>query len=216
MKITSLHLLTPNLIETENFYNTVLNIPTYKKTSEEVSFLFGETILYFKKTELNAEYHIAFEIPKNQLIEAYNWIKSRTEVLPVNENSDFSSFELWNAQSFYFYDNNFNLLEFIIRSELDNASDKIFDSSSILYASEIGIVTNNVAALAEKIMKDYSLSVYSKQPAQENFVVIGEETGLLVLVDENRNWYPTNRKANSFSTKIVFEKKDRKHELLIN
>ncbi len=134
----------------------------------------------------------------------------------MNDNSNFSSFERWNAQSFYFYDNNFNLLEFIIRSELDNASDKIFDSSSILYASEIGIVTNNVAALAEKIMTDYSLSVFSKQPAQENFVVIGEETGLLVLVDENRNWYPTNRKANSFSTKIVFEKKDRKHELLIN
>lgn len=76
MKITSLHLLTPNLIETENFYNTVLNIPTYKKTSDEVSFLFGETIVYFKKTELNAEYHIAFEIPKNQLIKLIIGLKA--------------------------------------------------------------------------------------------------------------------------------------------
>lgn len=216
MKITSLYLLTINLEETENFYNDILDIPTYKKTNNEVSFWFGETIVYFKKSELNAEYHIAFEIPKNQLIAAYNWTKSRTAVLPVNENSDFSHFEFWGAQSFYFYDNNSNLLELIVRSELDNASDEIFDSSSILYASEIGIVTDNVSRMAEKIIENYPLLTYSKQPAQEKFVVIGEETGLLVLVDENRNWYPTDKKANSFPLKIVFEKDAKKHELFID
>lgn len=205
MKITALHLKTNNLVETEAFYNTILNISTHRITANEVSFLIGETELLFTKSNLNSRYHIAFDVPKNMIEQSYNWMKSKTKILPVTENSEFSNFELWNAKSFYFYDNNLNLLEFIARFDLENTSEKTFDSSLILYVSEIGIVTKNVPKLTKKILNNYPLAIYKKQPAQENFTVIGDETGLFVLVNENRNLFPTDKKANSFPMKIVFK-----------
>ena len=216
MKITGLHLQTNNLEETEAFYNEVLEIPTQIISVNEVSFLIGETELHFVKSETNSQYHIAFDVPKNLIEQSYNWIKSRIKVLPVTENSEFSNFDLWNAKSFYFNDNNGNLLEFIARFDLENTSEKTFDSKSILYASEIGIVTNDVPKLVERLQNEYSLSIYPKQPAQENFTVIGDETGLLVIVNENRNWFPTDEKAKSFPMKIAFEASDNKtYELQI-
>lgn len=216
MKITKLHLNTCDLAKTEAFYNTILNISTYRSNSNEISFLIGKTELHFIKSDLESQYHIAFDVPKNLIDASYDWIKSKTKILPVTENSDFSNFELWNAKSFYFYDNNSNLLEFIARFDLENTSKKAFNSSLILYASEIGIVTKDVTKLVHRLQNKYPLSIYSKQPAQENFTVLGDETGLLVLVDENRNWFPTNKKAKSFPIKIVFETADNKiHELEI-
>jgi hypothetical protein len=36
------------------------------------------------------------------------------------------------------------------------------------------------------------------------FIVLGTVTGLFILVEENRDWYPTDIKAKSFWTKVVF------------
>ena len=205
MKIKELHLSSNDLIETEKFYNTILNIPTYKKTEDEIVFAYGETLLFFQKTEVNSQYHIAFDIPNNQLDEAFAWLKSRIEILPALDNSPFADFESWNAKSFYFYDNNANLLEFIVRYDLDNRSENAFNSSSILYASEIGIVTDDVPSLAKKLQENYSLSVYPKQPPQENFVALGDDTGLLIIVSQNRNWFPMDKKALPFPSRIIFD-----------
>jgi len=210
MKIRALHLNTNNLAETEAFYNTILNIPTNRITSNEVSFLIGETELLFTKSGSESHYHIAFDVPKNLLEQSYNWMKSKIEILPVTKNSEFSNFELWNAKSFYFYDNNSNLLEFIARFDLENTSEKTFDNTSILHANEIGIVTKGVPKLTKKLLNDYPIAIYTKQPAQENFTVLGDETGLFVLVNENRNWFPTDKKAKSFPMKIVFKASDNK------
>lgn len=215
MKIKALYLQTNDLVGTEALYTTILKIPTYRITPTEVSFLIGETELHFTKSDSESQYHIAFDVPKNLIDASYDWMKSKTKILPVTENSEFSNFELWNAKSFYFYDNNSNLLEFIARFDLENTSKKTFDSTSILYVSEIGIVTKNVPELTERLQNEYPLSVYAKQPAQENFTVLGDETGLLVLVDENRNWFPTDKKADSFPMKIVFEAEKETYELEI-
>ncbi|MNY37869.1 hypothetical protein D3C86_1724580 [compost metagenome] len=125
-------------------------------------------------------------------------------MLPVTEETEFSDFELWNAKSFYFYDNNENLLELICRYDLDNQSEHTFDGSSILHVSEIGLVSDDVPFLAETLMNKYGLDVYSKQPAQDNFTALGDEEGLFIIVNEDRNWFPTEKKAKSFRTKIIF------------
>lgn len=204
MEIKELQIITNQLEETERFYTEILNVPTQERTGDKVSFLIGRTKLSFvlDTALVQPVYHMAFDIPKNQLMEAYNWLKQRINIIPVSPETDFSSFELWNAKSFYFHDNNDNVLELICRYDLDNESDIPFDGS-LLAVSEIGIVSDDVPFLAETIMNKYGLEVYEKQPAQDNFTVLGDEQGLLILVNEDRNWYPTTQKAKLFPIKMV-------------
>lgn len=205
MKIKELHLLTSNLTETVQFYTQVLAAVLIEEKEEEISLLSGETKIVFQlSTEENPIYHLAFDIPKNKLEEAYHWLKQKINLLPVTEETEISDFELWNAKSFYFYDNNENVLELICRYDLDNQSEHAFDGSSILHVSEIGLVSDDVPFLAETLMNKYGLDVYSKQPAQDNFTVLGDEEGLLIIVNQDRNWFPTEKKARSFRTKIIF------------
>lgn len=205
MRIKELHLLTNHLKDTAQFYTQVLGATVKAENEQELSLLLGETLIYFQNSpEENPVYHLAFDIPRNKLEEAYHWLKERTTILPVTADTEFSDFQLWNAKSFYFYDNNENLLELICRYDLDNDSDLIFDDSSILYVSEIGLVSDDVPFLAETLMNKYGLEVYSKQPAQDNFTALGDEEGLLIIVNADRNWFPTEKKAKSFRTKIVF------------
>lgn len=205
MKIKELHLLTNSLTETAQFYTEVLGATITEEKEEELSLLIGETLISFHtSSEENPVYHLAFDIPKNKLEEAWHWLKQRTTILPVSAETEFSDFQLWNAKSFYFYDNNENLLELICRHDLDNSVDQPFDGSSVLYVSEIGLVSEDVPFLAETLMNNYGLEVYAKQPAQDNFTALGDENGLLIIVNADRNWFPTEKKAKSFRTRIIF------------
>jgi hypothetical protein len=47
------------------------------------------------------------------------------------------------------------------------------------------------------------------QPKLDKFIVLGTETGLFILSDEGRDWYPTTVKAMPFWKKITFSNKDK-------
>jgi catechol-2,3-dioxygenase len=206
MNILEVELLTADINETERFYNTVIGLPTVSKNKSSISFATAATKLTFKASEhLKPVYHFAFDIPHNKLNEAFTWVEKNTEIMDVIPPDKIADFYNWNAKSFYFYDNNGNILEFIARYDLDNTSEKPFDGSSVLSISEIGFVSKNVSQLSDELFEKHGLSVFSKQPKLEKFIVLGTDTGLFILVEENRDWYPTHKKAKSFWTKVVFD-----------
>lgn len=205
MNILELELLTDTLDETELFYSDVIGLKVISKNNSGISFAAGSTILTFRPSENRKPvYHFAFDIPNNKLSEAFAWIEKKTKILEVVPPDKIADFYNWNAKSFYFYDNNGNVLEFIARFSLDNASEKPFDGSSIVSISEIGFVSKNVSQLSDEICKKYALSIFPKQPKLNKFIVLGTDTGLFILVEENRDWYPTDKKAKSFWTKVLF------------
>ena len=217
MKIKELHLLSDNIIETELFYNNVLNVKTEDKNLNTVSFNVGSTKIIFIQTKTNIKpvYHFAFDIPNNKFEEAFEWMKARTQLIPViDENNFVSKFDLWNAKSFYFYDNNLNLLELICRFDVNNETKKPFDSSSILYASEIGIVSESASQTADFLINKYGIKEFTKQAGTDSFTALGDDYGLLVLVNNQRNWFPTNDLAKSFPTKIVFDNETNENYIL--
>lgn len=217
MRIKELHLLTDNITETESFYNTVLEVKTEQKTSTSVSFNVGNTRIIFVQTkaDTNPVYHFALDIPNNKFEEAFEWIKKRTQLIPVLEENNFvSNFDLWNAKSLYFYDNNKNLLELICRFDVDNATNDSFDSSSILYASEIGIVSESASKTAKKLTDKYGITEYTKQTGTDSFTALGDDYGLLVLVNNQRNWFPTTDLAKAFPSKIVFDYRGKENYIL--
>lgn len=217
MKIKELHLLSDNIIETELFYNNVLNVKTEDKSPNTVSFNVGSTKIIFIQTKTNIKpvYHFAFDIPNNKFEEAFEWMKARTQLIPViDENNFVSKFDLWNAKSFYFYDNNLNLLELICRFDMNNETKKPFDSCSILYASEIGIVSESASQTADFLTNKYGIKEFTKQAGTDSFTALGDDYGLLVLVNNQRNWFPTNDLAKSFPTKIVFDNEANENYIL--
>lgn len=205
MKIKQVEILSQNLVETENFYSEILGFKIHKKTENTISFIIGSSILTYRKTEsVKPVYHFAFNIPNNKLQEAEKWISSRVSLIEF-ENKPIIDFPNWNAKSIYFFDNNGNILEFIARFNLQNAINTPFDSLSILSISEIAFVTRNVKELAQKFILENGFNYFSKQVPRNDFTVIGEENGLLIIVDSERNWFPTHVKSENFWMKVTVE-----------
>lgn len=205
MKIQQLYLLSENLNETENFYAGVLGLRIKVKTADSISFQIGHSTLTFLKTDTEKPvYHFAFDIPNNRLQEAVSWIGSKTEITQF-ENEDIIDFPNWNAKSVYFFDNNGNVLEFIARFELSNESGTAFGSSGILSISEVAFVTENVPALADRLISENGFSYFEKQVPRNDFSVLGKDGCLIILVSSERNWFPTQIKAESFWMKATIE-----------
>ncbi|MDC6349996.1 hypothetical protein PP178_00395 [Zeaxanthinibacter sp. PT1] len=206
MKLKTVQLTTNDLDGTLEFYRDRLGLAVLERKDETVKFRVGKTLLQFEMTpKQDPVYHFAFEIPHNQAEEAFSWISKRAEVIPVQPGAPFAEFTSWDARSFYFYDNNGNILECIARFEQPTHSDKPFNGDSLLYLSEIGLVTTDVARLYKDIHKTSGIPLFSKQRPFKNFCAAGEESGLLIIVETGKNWYPTEVAARSFKSRVSFE-----------
>jgi hypothetical protein len=134
-------------------------------------------------------------------------MERKTVILEVISPEKIANFYKWNAKYFYFYDNNVNVLEYITRYNLDTDSDKIFDSNSIISVSEIVLVSQNIALLSNEIYHRFGATVLPMQPKLYKFIVLGTETGLFILSEEGRDWYPTTLKAKRSWKKVTFRNK---------
>lgn len=217
MDIFEVELLTDNLEETEHFYSNSLGLTIQQKDTHSISFIAGQSVLTFiQSTQLNPSYHFAFNIPKNQIEDAAAWVAERFQLIKGPENETIADFVSWNAKAVYFYDNNGNILEFIARFDLDTASEQPFSASSILSISEIGIVTDAPIAYARQLAEKEKLPYFSKSSESEAFVVLGDDNGLLIIVKNHRNWYPTQQPAQKRYTKIKLLTNGLLKELIIH
>ena len=216
MEIKEIVIQTDDLKGTENFYANVLGFELIKKEQNTIAFLAGNSILTFiKSTNLNPKYHFAFNIPKNKLNEATIWLNSKVNLLLNDENEIITDFGDWNAKAIYFYDNNNNIVEFITRFDLTNETEKKFDASSVLSISEIGIVANDPMKLASQIMDKNHLKYFEKGKQSENFISIGDDNGLVIIVKNDRKWYPTEQKAEQHVARVKIISKGIKHDVVV-
>lgn len=207
MDIKEIILRTASLHETADFYGQKLGFKQVYRDAATLKYAAGTSILSFTE-DVNCGqpvYHFAFNIPENQLEQAIAWADGKLNLIPVTAESVVAGFEHWNADAIYFYDNNGNLLEFIARHDLENISTVRFSAGSVLCISEIGIVCEAVSSFADELMDNYQLPVFSKQPRQDNFTVMGDDHGLLILVEQGRNWFPSKVPAGRFPMEIYLD-----------
>jgi catechol 2,3-dioxygenase-like lactoylglutathione lyase family enzyme len=205
MKIKEIQLLSNNLNETLKFYSEVMGFTIAESHDSHISFTIGSSKLTFlKTTEANCVYHFAFDIPHNKLDEAVKWLASRVELIAFQE-SNIIDFPNWNAKSIYFYDNNGNVLEFIARLENRNESTDLFRSLSVISISEIAFVTDDVEQLANNLLSTYDLNYYFRQIQREDFSVIGNDDGLIILMKSTRNWFPTPVGVKKWPLNVTIE-----------
>src|SRR4051812_39250216 len=181
MQILELHVLTSSIEQTRKFYQEGLGLTLEQASEDLVQFKLPHTRLFFHQaTSGRPEYHIAFNIPANQIKQALEWISARAEIIPLEPGNPVADFRNWNAEAFYFYDNNHNILELITRRDLHNEQAGDFDHRSILSVSEVGIVTKNVSEYTGQLKQEYRLDYFEKQKPTPHFAAMGDDQGLLI------------------------------------
>jgi hypothetical protein len=190
MNIIYLELSSKDLPAQRDFYANTLELPV-NLDSAVLEVQAGATMLRFTQapSEFQGAYHFAFNIPENQYQSAKQWITNRVPLLRDKTGQEDFESKSWMSSSLYFLDAAGNVLEFIARHTLNNASNEDFDSGYILNISEIGLPSENVLVLANDLCTRLGLSVYKQEP-NENFTPVGDENGLLILPAKDRIWMP--------------------------
>ncbi|SMD09998.1 VOC family protein [Pedobacter nyackensis] len=220
MNIEAIEICTTDIRQTELFYTEVLNFRLLEKNKEMISFVAGDSVLTFRSDEHLERpiYHFAFNIPNNQLKEAIEWLNGRVYLLTVDKEKDsyVADFSSWNANAIYFQDNNGNILEFIVRYDLDDQSEFPFTGQSITCISEIGLVTDDVYQCIRTLTASHDIQLFTKQAPQPRFAALGDDHGLLILSETGRDWFPTTIPARKFPLKIMVSTEQEKFNLLLN
>lgn len=206
MNILSINIKTRELEASKQFYTEVLQLPIIESLEESFTLQAGQSILTFEQTDEKVEvYHFAFNIPSNQVDNALVWSKEHVDVIENIEGNLVTTFEAWKAKSIYFTDNNGNILEFIAREDINVNVGGNFSPAQIINISEMGFVAEKPMKQAEKLIADYGLSYFDKAEPTEQFLALGDDQGLLIMVTPNRNWYPTTIAAQFTEAEVMVE-----------
>lgn len=171
----------------KQFYLGVLELPLVEEAAGRFTVHAGATLLTFVATAAGRPtYHFAFTIPENKLQQAKEWLSRRTPVLSQNGQEVFH-FPDWNADAFYFHDPAGNVAELIARHSLQNGTAEPFNAAEILYASEIGLVVDDVPAEVKALGE--ALGLHRYRPGSERFAPVGDEHRLLILNHRDRGWW---------------------------
>ncbi|MCD6010750.1 MAG: hypothetical protein K0Q79_612 [Flavipsychrobacter sp.] len=208
MHIQEVTLYTSSLSRTKQFYTKTLELPVYNETDDLITFKTGSTLLSFRFIEGQKPfYHLAFNITNNKFSDSFEWINAKLDILPMDNGLPIAPYPDWNAESFYFHDNNGNILEFISRFDLPYYSSDQFSVNDIKEISEVGIVTNDVSATATRLQSEFGFHNFTKSKPTENFNVLGDDNGLLIITRNGRGWVPTHKPAQIFPMTIVADSK---------
>ena len=208
MLIQQLAIQTSQLEKLDLFYRDILQLQVINFQDEKIIIHTAQSRLVFT-TALKGEpvYHFAFTISANKIEEAKKWLEDKVSLIWMDDyKSDIADFVNWKAKSIYFYDPAGNIVEFIARLDLDNASTGSFSSAQLLSISEAGLVfpAEQLDSSTDALLTQYSLTYFDKQPPLPQFKAVGDDEGLFVIVPEHRNWFPTTSPAGIFPLEVNF------------
>lgn len=212
MIIKQLSLYSNKIEELYKFYTNDLGFRGNLSDTQFVLKTATNSEIIFNKSEKAYSYHFAFNIPTNKVYEAHKWLEDRVNLLPEPESgNEIIHFVDWNAHAVYFKDPIGNIVEFIARHDLDNTTTHHFSVRDVLSISEIGAPCNNVLESFEKLHDKLWLQRYSGD--FEKFCAAGDEDGLIILTNIDRNWYPTDIKSESCPFEAELEHLQKKVKL---
>ena len=192
MFLTEIDLETADLATVRLFYTQTLGLPLRQATHDAFTVQAGTTALTFRSSNQQPLlYHFAFTIPINKWRQAKAWLTARTRLLQAEGKDEFESGRV-RTHNYYFPDPAGNILEFIAREDLPAKAGARFGPEDILHISEIGLVVEDVPAIAKQLQTRLGIEVY-RDSSFEDFAQLGDINGVLILAKRGRLWAPDER-----------------------
>lgn len=189
MHIATLDLDSPDVAAAAHFYADVLD-QAVDVSSDAATVRIGSSTLILRRGPASVGiHHLAFTIPANRFAEAKAWLSSRVRLLTKDSADEFGLGGVWNSESVYFPGPDGAILELIARHCLDDATDHPFTGADLLCVSEIGLGVPDVPATVDALEAQFGLARFGDGGAE--FSPVGDADGLLILVSQDRPWFPT-------------------------
>ena len=205
-RLRSIVLAVDDVAAQRTFYGVALGLPVSEEGSDGFTVTAGATCLVLRKGRgSGGSYHVAFNIPENLLDEAAEWLRARGIFICTHNGQEIvTQPPHWDARSVYFPDADGNVLELIARHRLGDRANGPFDPAHhVRCASEVGLPAEGAQAAAERLMRETGLQTYGI--AQPAFLPLGDERGLLIVVERGRHWFPTTTPALSEPVEIQIQ-----------
>jgi catechol 2,3-dioxygenase-like lactoylglutathione lyase family enzyme len=199
MRFEKVTFLSGELERQDQFYRRVFGL-TVEHADYKILVHAGATLMDFQQGTQNwsGYYHFAFDIPENQVNKAHAKLQHQVAFFKGEDGEEIVHHAGWNAHSLYFRDPAGNVVEIIGRHTVSNASDGEFGPESILYMSEIGLPSEDVALTVRKLQDDLDLPLYDGE-GSNTFTALGDPNGLIIVSALDRIWYPDTGVYSSYN-----------------
>lgn len=190
MKVRQVTLTVGHLDQAASFYRDVLQRPVVAQ-GRQVMVTIGSSRLVLKPGEpFRGAHHVAFGIAPADFALTRSWLKGRVELVVADGSEVIEGPDGWNSRSLYFLGPEQILLEFIARdadAEVPASEGAVPRALSI---SEVGIGVSDVAEAVPTLTRELDLPPFP--PQGPHFAPVGGHDGLLILVHEERIWFPSH------------------------
>ncbi len=189
MKIGQPALTVSRLDQAADFYRDVLELPVMAHDGRATVTIGSSRLVLEPREDFDGVHHLAFGIAPADFELARTWLGQRVEPIVVDGSEVIEGQEGWNSRSVYFLGPEDIVLEFISREAHGHVKADDGKHPRLLSISEVGIGVPDVPAAVCTLAQDLGLPAFP--PQGRHFAPVGGHDGLIILVDDERSWFPT-------------------------
>lgn len=189
MKILEITLTVTDLAASAAFYREVLGLQVDEKTDGAVVYAGSTRLTLLRGERFDGVHHMAFGVVPAEFELAHAWLAERVSLLVSDGSEVIIGSPSWRSRSLYFLGPDDIVLELIARDADEAESPGNGHYPRVLSISEIGVAVPDVAASVHTLSRELGLTLFS--PASPSFAPVGDDDGLLIVVQQNRIWFPT-------------------------
>jgi catechol 2,3-dioxygenase-like lactoylglutathione lyase family enzyme len=139
--------------------------------------------------------HLAFNVAPDRFEDAERWAIERAPLLQdMHGTTRFPLSRGWDSESVYFAGPDAAVLELIARRRLPAPTpvQGPFHGSELLCVSEVGLPSADVSGVTRSVGNHFRMPpLEAPTPV---FAPLGDDEGLLIVVDHERRWFPEQRR----------------------
>jgi len=190
VQIEEVTLTVTGLAAAARFYRDVLELPVAEQSGQATVTIGSSRLVLQEGDQFAGAHHLAIGIAPADFEVARGWLGQRVEPIAVDGSEVIEGPKGWNSRSLYFLGPEGIVLELIARDADSSAPAGDGQAPRPLSLSEVGIGVPSVAGAVRALTGELGLPTFPPQGAQ--FAPVGGHDGLIILVDQNRIWFPTD------------------------